>query len=308
MSLDGSTLDVSDTGENSRAFGRPASSRGANATGAFPQLRLVGLLETGTHVICGAELGPYGTSEVRLAAKVVGHLTGDMLCLADRGLLSFDLWRTAAESGAALLWRASAAFALPVLERLRDGSYRSELRWNSQCKSTDRTPIPVRVIEYKLPGARGSEASYRVVTNILEPKRAPAAELATLYRERWEIDTAFDEFKTHLRGPERVFRSKTPELVRQEAWGFLLAHFAMRALMHEAALGALPRARDPDTMSFTHALRVTRRTLPHVAAIPPSGPNTTRARSSDSTSGTARGTRKIKSRSQSPTRGKKKNE
>jgi hypothetical protein len=308
MSLDGSTLDVSDTGENARAFGRPASSRGANATGAFPQLRLVGLLETGTHVICGAELGPYSTSEVSLAAKVVGHLTGDMLCLADRGLLSFDLWRTAAEGGAALLWRASAAFALPVLERLRDGSYRSELRWNSQCKSTDRTPIQVRVIEYKLPGARGSEASYRVVTNILEPKRAPAAELATLYRERWEIETAFDEFKTHLRGPERVLRSKTPELVRQEAWGFLLAHFAIRALMHEAALGTLPRARDPDTMSFTHALRVTRRTLPHVAAIPPSGPNTTRARPSDSTSGTARGTRKLKSRSQSPTRGKKKNE
>jgi IS4 transposase len=108
-----------------------------------------------------------------------------------------------------------------------------------------------------------------LVTNILDPDRAPALELAELYHERWEIETSFDEFKTHLKGGQRVLRSKTPELVRQEAWGLLLAHFAIRALMHEAALGALPRARDPDTMSFTHAARVARRTLPHFAAISP---------------------------------------
>jgi hypothetical protein len=272
MSLDGTTLDVGDTTANARAFGRPRSARGVNTTGAFPQLRLVGLLETGTHVICGAQLGTYRTSEVALAADVLPSLTGEMLCLADRGLLGFDLWRTASATGAALLWRASARFTLPVLERWNDGSYRSELRWNPQCQSPDRTPIPVRVIAYTLPGAPGAKATYRVVTNILEATRAPAAELAALYHQRWEIETAFDEFKTHLRGAQRVLRSKTPDLVRQEAWGFLLAHFAIRALMHEAALGALPRARDPDTLSFTHALRVTRRTLPHLAAIPPSGP------------------------------------
>jgi hypothetical protein len=129
------------------------------------------------------------------------------------------------------------------------------------------------VIEYALPDVAGSDASYRLVTNILEPERAPAEEVAALYHERWEMETAFDELKTHLRGGQRVLRSKTPALVRQEAWGFLLAHFAIRSLMHEAALGALPRARDPDTVSFTHTLRVTRRTLPHVAAIPPSGPD-----------------------------------
>jgi hypothetical protein len=308
MSLDGSTLDVSDTEENARAFGRPVSARGANTTGAFPQLRVVGLLETGTHVICGAELGPYGTSEVRMAAQVVRHLTGEMLCMADRGLLGFDLWRTAAESGAALLWRASVTFALPVLERFPDGSYRSELRWNSQCKSADHTPVPVRVIEYKLPGVPKADASYRVVTNILEPKRAPAEELATLYRERWEMETAFDEFKTHLRGPQRVLRSKTPELVRQEAWGFLLAHFAIRALMHDAALGALPRARDPDTMSFTHALRVTRRTLPHVAAIPPSRPRATNPRPANDSPRATPGTRKLKPRARRSPRRKAKDE
>lgn len=281
MSLDATTLDVGDTTANARAFGRPGSARGANATGAFPQVRLMGLLENGTHAICGAEVGPYRTSEVLLAQAVVPRLTREMLCLADRGLLSFDLWRAATATGAALLWRAAARFTLPLLERCPDGSYRSELRWNSRCRSRDRTPIPVRVIEYTLPGGTTAAPSYRVVTNILEPARAPAAELAALYHERWEIETAFDELKTHLRGPRRVLRSKTPELVRQEAWGLLLAHFAIRALMHEAALGALPRARDPDTLSFTHALRVTRRTLPHVAAIPPSGPRASSAGAPD---------------------------
>jgi hypothetical protein len=305
MSLDGTTLDVGDTAANARAFGRPRSPRGVNATGAFPQLRLVGLLETGTHVICGAQLGTYRTSEVALAAAVLPALTGAMLCLADRGLLGFDLWRAASATGAALVWRASATFTLPVLERWTDGSYRSELRWNPRCQSRDRTPIPVRVITYTLPGAPGAHATYRLVTNILESARAPADELAALYHERWEIETAFDEFKTHLRGAQRVLRSKTPELVRQEAWGFLLAHFAIRALMHEAALGALPHARDPDTLSFTHVLRVTRRTLPHLAAIPPSGPV---PRAPGDPPRVARGVRPLQPRPRGGARGKAQDE
>jgi len=269
VSLDGTTLDVADTAANRRAFGRPASARGANATGAFPQLRLVGLVETGTHVVCGAALGAYATGEVTLAAAVVPTLTPEMLCLADRGFFGFDLWQQAQTTGAALLWRVKAGGGLPVEERYADGSYRSALRWNSHCRSADRAPIPVRVIEYTLPGVPDAEASYRLVTSLLDAAQAPAAELAALYHERWEIETAFDEFKTHLRGARRVLRSKTPALVQQEAWGFLLAHFALRALMHEAALGARPQPRDPDSLSFTHALRLTRRTLPHLAALPP---------------------------------------
>lgn len=274
MSMDGTTLDVADTAANAQDFGRPTSSRGVNKTGAFPQLRLVGLVETGTHVICGAAMGAYATSEATLAAEIVPRLSDTMLCLADRGFLGFDLWQRAAETGAALVWRASAAFKLPVLEPLPDGSYLSELRWNPGCKSEDRRAIPVRVIRYALPGVPEAEAEYRLVTNLLEPDRAPALELAALYHERWEIETAIDEFKTHLKGAQRVLRSKTPELVRQEAWGLLLAHFAIRTLMHEAALGAEPKARDPDTMSFTHSVRVARRTLPHFAALPPSAPTT----------------------------------
>lgn len=269
MSLDGTTLDVADTVANRGAFGGPASTRGANATGAFPQLRVVGLLETGTHVLAGAQLGDYATGEVTLAAAVLPALQPDMLCFADRGFLGFDLWQQALATGAALAWRAKSSCHLPVLERFADGSYRSALRWNSHCRSADRTSIPVRVIEYTLEGGPDPDTTYRLVTSILEPARAPAAELARRYHERWEIETAFDELKTHLRGAQRVLRSKTPALVAQEAWGFLLAHFAIRALMHEAALGALPKARDPDTLSFVHAIRVIRRTLPHLAALPP---------------------------------------
>lgn len=132
MSLDGTTLDVGDTAVNAAAFGRPASARGVNTTGAFPQIRLVGLLENGTHAITAAQLGAYGTHERVLAVDVLAGLTGEMLCLADRGFLGFDLWRTAAATGAALVWRAPATVTLPVLERSADGSYRSALRWNPQ--------------------------------------------------------------------------------------------------------------------------------------------------------------------------------
>ena len=111
------------------------------------------------------------------------------------------------------------------------------------------------------------EPLYRLLTTVLDDGKAPAQDLAALYHERWEIENVFDEFKTHLRGRQAVLRSKTPELVEQEFYGFLLAHFAIRGLMHEAALkGDL----DPDRLSFVHTVRVVRRKLPGFAAIPPS--------------------------------------
>ena len=118
-------------------------------------------------------------------------------------------------------------------------------------------------------GIEGAEPLYRLITNLIEPGQAPAAELAALYHERWEIETALGELKTHLRGPRRVLRSKTPELVRQEFYGLLLAHFAVRSLIHEAALKA---DRDPDELSFIHAVRVIKRKIPLYPAIPPSAP------------------------------------
>ena len=128
--------------------------------------------------------------------------------------------------------------------------------------------IVVRVIDYRLEGVADAEPIYRLVTTILDPEKAPAPELAALYHDRWEIETALDELKTHLRGSNIILRSKTPDLVRQEFYGFLMAHFAIRGLMHEAALKA---NEDPDRLSFLHAVRVVRRKLPTYNAIPPSG-------------------------------------
>ncbi|BAO80530.1 hypothetical protein SRAA_0676 [Serpentinimonas raichei] len=108
--------------------------------------------------------------------------------------------------------------------------------------------------------------SYRLATNIIDRQAAPALELAALYHERWEIEGVFDEFKTHLRANSTVLRSKTPELIQQELWGLLLAHFAIRQLMVQAAW---PRGLDPDRLSFTHDVRVIKRKMPQAAAIPP---------------------------------------
>lgn len=263
-SLDGSTLDVADTAENNEAFGRAESGRG---TSAFPKLRFVTLLECGTHVLWGARMDKYATGEVTLAASVVESLRPAMLCLADRGLFSYKLWQKASKTGAQLLWRVKADLMLEMEKRLPDGSYLSHIHASSSDRRHRRNAIAVRVIEYRLQGVEEAEPLYRLVTTILAPESAPAKELAALYHERWEIETALDELKTHLRGAQIVLRSKTPELVKQEFFGLLLTHYAIRSLMHQAALKA---DEDPDRLSFLHAVRVVQRRLPSYAAIPPS--------------------------------------
>ena len=265
VSLDGSTLEVADTAGNAAAFGRPSNRKGV---GGYPQLRFVSLVENGTHVLFGSRQGSYKMGEVSLAREVVGQLRPGMLCLADRLFLSYELWIQAQRTGADLLWRVSKTFLLPWEQRLPDGSYLSRLCRNKSDRQKQRQGIPVRVIDYRLEGVTGAEPRYRVVTTILEPEAAPAAELAALYHERWELETALDELKTHLRGARIVLRSKTPDLVRQEFYGLLLTHFAIRRLMHEAALQA---KEDADRLSYLHAVRIARRKLPHYGAIPPSG-------------------------------------
>ena len=265
-SLDGSTLDVADTAANVAAFGRPTASRGASA---FPQLRFVALVENGTHVLFGARGGPYATGETTLAGEVLRSLRAGMLCLADRLFFGYALWIQAAATGADLLWRIKKNIQLPCEQRLPDGSYLSRIYPSAKDRRHGRHGVVVRVIEYHLVGVPGAEPLYRLLTTILDPTAAPAMELAALYHERWEIETALDELKTHLRGARIVLRSKTPDLVRQEFYGLLLAHFAVRGLMHEAALQA---GEDPDRLSFLHAVRVIRRKLPRFTALPPSGP------------------------------------
>ena len=188
--------------------------------------------------------------------------------MADRFFPSYKLWRMAAKTGADLLWRTRQNARLDVEKRLPDGSYLSRIYASTSDRRNGRNGIVVRVIDYRLKDVEGSEPLYRLITTILDHEQAPARELAALYHERWEIETTLDELKTHLRGAQIVLRSKKPELVRQEFFGLLMAHFAVRGLMHEAALQAEV---DPDRLSFIHAVRVIRRTLPHIAALPPSG-------------------------------------
>jgi hypothetical protein len=267
ISLDGSTLEVADQTGNAKAFGRPAASRGQSA---FPQLRFVALVENGTHVLFGTQVAGGATGEVPLATAALAALRAGMLCLADRLFYGFALWTRACDTGADLLWRVKKNLRLPCEARLPDGSYLSRIYPTPKDQRQGRHGVVVRVVEYTLDGVPGAEPLYRLLTTLLDPAAAPAAELAALYHERWEIETALDELKTHLRGARIVLRSKTPDLVRQEFYGLMLAHFAVRGLMHEAALRA---GEDPDRLSFLHAVRVVRRKIARFAAIPPGGPD-----------------------------------
>ena len=207
VAFDGSTLNVPDEATNREAFGAPGASRGR---AAFPQVRLTALVEVGTRAAFAWRAGAYAESEEAQVEALLPWLSTGMLVLADRGYCGFPLWRRAASTGADLLWRMKANLRLPVLERFDDGSYRSVLRGSGQDRRRSQGECPVRVVEYRLDDP--SDAVYRLATTLLDPTAAPAAEVAALYHERWEVETAYDEVKTHILGPGAILRSKTPGL------------------------------------------------------------------------------------------------
>jgi len=264
VSFDGSTVDIADTEENGEAFGYVEGSRGRSA---FPKLRFVSLIEIGTRAIFSIRFGGYAhRSEMDLAREIMPDLDNGMLCLADRYYTGFPLWKKATETGADLLWRAKNNLIFAVERSLPDGSYLSTFYPSIADRRNRSKGIKVRVIEYRLKGVKGTEDRYRLLTTILDENEAPAQELAALYHERWEIETALDELKTHLKGANVVLRSKTPELVKQEFYGLLLSYFAIRAIMHEAALEG---DEDPDRLSFVHTVRVIKRAVPMFGVFPP---------------------------------------
>jgi hypothetical protein len=260
MAIDGSSLSVPDEVANRRHFGLPGASRGQ---AGFPKLRLSVLMELGTRAPLAWCGGPWCESEMEQAERLVVHLEPGMLMLADRYDGGFPLWSQAQDRGADLLWRVKSNQAFPAHGSFPDGSWSSVINGSGRDRRRLRGQRAVRVVRYRMPG---SEEAFTLITTLLDPEQAPAAELAALYHERWEIETAYDEVKTHMLGPGALLRSKTPELVLQELDGLMLAHYAVRCLIHEAAASA---GRDPDRLSFLHAVNVVRRRIVHPGAFSP---------------------------------------
>jgi hypothetical protein len=274
MAIDGLVLDVPDTPDNDKEFGRSGND---TAPSPFPQVRLVALGGCGTHAAVDAALGPVTTGEKTLAQRLITRFAPGMLVLADRNFYSYQ----AVATGAHLLWRVTSTLTLPVLEWLPDGSYRSVLI-NPKIRGRRRQALlaaaaagadldpaqamVVRVVEYMIEDRPGSGELFCLITTITDHEFAPAVELAAAYHERWEIELSFDEIETHQTGHHRVLRSKTPHLVKQEIWSLLLTHYAIRHIMKDAAdtVGT-----DPDNLSFIRSYRAIRRQVTNQAGFSP---------------------------------------
>jgi len=276
MAIDGVKLDVPDTPANVAGFGRP----GGVTRRPFPQIQVLGLGECGTHAVVAAQIGSLSVGERELAAGLLAWMEAGMLVIADRGFFSFEFWRDCQLTGADLLFRVASGLKLPVTRVLPDGSYLSEVAapkvrsagfkipMAAAADPRNATHIPVRVIEYTVAaaGGRGKPETFRLITTILDPGDLTAIELAAAYQQRWEYEISLREIETQMLEPGSGLRSRTPELVRQELWGLLLAHYAVRALMAEAAAAA---GLDPDRLSFMRSISLVRRQVTDQAAFSP---------------------------------------
>ena len=264
MSLDGSTMEVPDTAANDEYFGRAGVSRGERS--AYPRLRWVALGEVGSRAIVALQAGRYSDGEIRLVRGLLERLSQGMLCLCDRNYYGFELWEEARQTGADLLWRIKKNLVFPAEKKFSDGSYLSRAFPSRHRKG--HPGIPVRVVDYRIDdsGRPLAEPLYRLVTTILDPEKAPAQELASLYAERWQIEISIKEIKTYQGRPHRVLRSKKPDGVLQELYGFLIVHYAIRWLIYQAAL---KEEIDPDRLSYSSAMRSVRRKLSRPESFSP---------------------------------------
>lgn len=264
VAIDGSNFEVPDEEDNVATFGYPGSRTGH---AGYPQAQCAVLVECATHAILGANIGPYRAAEWEICKPLLQRMTPEMLCLADRGFSGFEHWREARATGAQLLWRCTNNRKLAVARQLSDGSYLSSIKPTKVSRAAaDEQAITVRVIEYILPDANGEQSHVRLLTSLLDEHAAPASDLASLYHQRWHVEAVFDELKTHLRSGRRVLRSKRPDLVRQEFYGWVLAHYAVRWLLHQgASYGDVPH----ETLSFKGHAELLKRTQPRSGAFPP---------------------------------------
>jgi hypothetical protein len=280
VAVDGFVWDAPDTTENVAAFGRGS---GTGRSG-FAQVRVVTLSECGSHAVIGARIGAVAgprSGEQTLARQLYPQLDEEMLLIADRGFYGFADWSLAADTGAGLLWRVGVNVSLPWVDWCDDGSYLA-LVIDAKIRGTARDRLVaaaragvqvdsrqarlVRVIQYEVVGRDGDDELICLITTIVDPGEAGAQQLAQCYAQRWEHETGNDQLKTHLRGPARVLRSKSPDLVRAEIYGYLLTHYAISALICRAATEA---DIDPDRVKFVWTVRVIRRHASGPAALSP---------------------------------------
>jgi hypothetical protein len=248
--VDGFTLDVPDTPANRAAFGGPVDAKGQPA--GFPQARVVTLTETGTHSSVDARVGGFNGGEPELAAAMAPSAAG-MLVIMDRGFPGVALWKAYTQAKAHLLIRARSSVARRPMEVLGDGTYLARMNLAGQ-KGAHPGGVLVRVIEYRVDGGE----VVRLLTDLLDPAAFPAAELAALYHQRWESESAFRQVKTFQRGPQEILRSADPELVRQEAWAHLAVHHCLTRIIMRLAAG---ERIDPDRISFVKVLKHVRRSV-----------------------------------------------
>lgn len=257
--VDGTTFTVPDTEDNDRAFGRPGSGRGEGKT-AYPQIQAACLIELGTHAVFDARMDGYAAAETMLIEEMFSSLHPGMLVLADRNIYSFHRWAKAAHTGADLLWRVNSNLIPRPVELLADGSYIAEV---IPPKKSGQVPFQLRVVEYRPPD---SDEVYRLVTTILDSRRAPAKDLAILYHERWDIEGFLKQIKSVQLNSEKIFRSKSPDGVRQEFWAHLAVHYATMRLQADAADHA---KLDPDQISHKNTVRVIRSRVWKPESFPP---------------------------------------
>lgn len=255
MAVDGTVLDVPDSQANARVFGYPSSRPGTRA--AFPKVRLVMLIEAGTHLIVDALICPYRMGERTRAKKLLRSVTQGMLLMWDRGLHSYAMVQATRATGCDYVGRVPANVKFSVEKVLDDGSYLSWIHPDGKSKKKGGTKIAVRVIEYTIDSEQGKH-SYRLISSLLDAALFPALLLATEYHQRWEVENTIDELKTHLLGRKTPIRSLKPREVVQEIYGWLLGHYAVRHLMFTAAIHA---GISPLRLGFTGTLKVLRRAI-----------------------------------------------
>ena len=252
MAIDGTVEDVPDTPENVAAFGRHPGDRGDSA---FPQVQAVYLAECGAHAIVDAGFWPCQTSERVGGFRMLRSVTADMLVMWDRGFHDFDMFQGVLRRHGHALGRLPAHVKPKHVRTLPDGSYLAYIYPSDYLRRKRGAHLLLRIVEYTItdPALPGFGEVHRLATTLLDYRRCSAVDLACCYHERWEIELVIDEVDDHQRLAGRPLRSLKPLGVIQELYALLIAHYAVRFTMHEAALLT---ASDPDRLSFTHALQV----------------------------------------------------